>query len=78
MTWADDTMSSSKIATRGNAYEAYWNLPFEDGHFSTQLRYTYMDYKYKSNIEEFWAAPDLQAGDAKSAQDIRIYLRYQY
>jgi len=78
MTWAEDTMSSSKIATRGNAYEAYWNLPFEDGHFSTQLRYTYMDYNYKSNIEEFWAAPDLQVGDATSTQDVRFYLRYQY
>ena len=78
MTWAEDTMSSSKIATRGNAYEAYWNLPLEGGHFSTQLRYTYMDYNYKSNIEEFWASPDLQAGDAKSAQDVRFYLRYQY
>ncbi len=78
MTWAEDTMSSSKIATRGNAYEAYWNLPFEGGHFSTQLRYTYMDYRYKSNIEEFWASPELQDGDAKSVQDVRFYLRYTY
>jgi len=78
MTWAEDTMSSSKIATRGNAYEAYWNLPLEKGHFSTQIRYTYMDYDYKSNIEEFWAAPELQTTDAKSAQDVRVYVRYRY
>ena len=78
MTWAEDTMSSSKIATRGNAYEAYWNLPLEKGHFSTQIRYTYMDYDYKSNIEEFWAAPELQTTDAKSAQDVRVYVRYTY
>jgi len=78
MTWAEDTMTSSKIATRGNAYEAYWNLPFDDGHFITQLRYTYMDFKYKSNIEEFWASPDLQTGDAKSAQDIRLSVSYRF
>jgi len=78
MTWAEDTMSSSKIATRGSAYEAYWNLPLEKGHFSTQIRYTYMDYEYKSNIEEFWAAPELQDQDAKSAQDVRVYVRYTY
>jgi len=78
MTWAEDTMSSSKIATRGNAYEAYWNLPFEKGHFSAQIRYTYMDYAYKSNIEEFWASPELKSGDAESAQDVRVYVRYTY
>jgi len=78
MTWAEDTLSSSKIATRGNAYEAYWNLPFEKGHFTTQIRYTYMDYKYKSNIEEFWADPTLLDTDAESSQDIRVYFRYTY
>ena len=78
MTWAEDTMSSSKIATRGSAYEAYWNLPLEKGHFSTQIRYTYMDYQYKSNIEEYWAGPELQDQDAKSAQDVRVYVRYTY
>jgi len=78
MTWAEDTMSSSKIATRGSAYEAYWNLPLEKGHFSTQIRYTYMNYDYKSNIEEFWADPTLQASDAKNSQDLRVYFRYTY
>jgi len=78
MTWAEDTLSSSKIATRGSAYEAYWNLPFEKGHFTTQIRYTYMDYDYKSNIEEFWADPTLQAGDVKNTQDLRVYFRYTY
>jgi len=78
MTWAEDTLSGSKIATRGSAYEVYWNLPIVNKYFSTQVRYTYMDYKYKSNIEEFWAAPDLQNGDPTSAQDLRIYLRYTY
>ena len=78
MTWAEDTMSSSKIATRGSAYEAYWNLPFEKGHFTTQVRYTYMDYDYKSNIEQFWADPALLPGDAKNTQELRVYFRYTY
>jgi len=78
MTWAEDTVSGSKIATRGSAYEVYWNLPIVNHHFSTQIRYTYMDYNYKSNIEEFWADPKLQDGDVTSAQDLRIYLRYTY
>ncbi|WP_297431462.1 DUF3373 family protein [Sulfurimonas sp.] len=77
-TWAEDTMSGSKIATRGNAYEAYWNLPFENGHFSTQIRYTYMDYKYKSNIEQFWADPTLADNDVKSTQELRISCSYKY
>ena len=77
-TWAEDTVSGSKIATRGNAYEAYWNLPFENNHFSTQIRYTYMDYKYKSNIEEFWAKPTLLDTDVKSTQELRISFSYKY
>lgn len=78
MTWAEDTLSSSKIATRGSAYETYWNIPIKGKYLTAQLRYTYMDYKYKSNIEEFWAKPDLVTGDATSAQDIRLFLRYRY
>ena len=78
MTWAEDTLSGSKIATRGNAYEMYWNLPIINKYFSAQLRYTYMDYKYKSNIEQFWADPTLENGDATSAQELRLFLRYTY
>ncbi|WP_457744061.1 DUF3373 family protein [Sulfurimonas sp.] len=78
MTWAEDTLSESKIATRGSAYEVYWNLPILSKYLSAQLRYTYMDYKYKSNIDEFWAKPTLQDGDPTSAQDLRLSLRYRY
>ena len=78
MTWAEDTLSGSKVATRGSAYEMYWNIPIINKYFSAQLRYTYMDYKYKSNIEEFWADPDLQDGDPTSAQELRLFLRYTY
>jgi len=78
MTWAEDTVSGSKIATRGSAYEVYWNLPIAKKYFTAQIRYTYMDYDYKSNIEEFWADPELVDGDATSTQDLRIYLRYRY
>ncbi len=78
MTWAEDTLAGSKIATRGNAYEAYWNLPIDGRYFSAQIRYTYMDFDYKSNIAEFWADPELQDGDATSAQDVRVFVRYTY
>jgi len=78
MTWAEDTLSQSKIATRGSAYEVYWNQPIVGKNLSAQLRYTYMHCQYKSNIEEFWANPDLQDGDATDIQDVRFYLRYRY
>jgi len=78
MTWAEDTLAGSKIATRGNAYETYWNLPIVKDNLTAQIRYTYMDYDYKSNVEEFWADPTLQPGDPKSAQDLRIFVRYTY
>jgi hypothetical protein len=78
MTWAEDTNCGSKIATRGSAYEAYWNLPIVGQNLTAQLRYTYMDYKYKSNIDEFWAKPNLEGGDPASAQDLRLSLRYRY
>ena len=78
MTWAEDSVSGSKIATRGNAYEVYWNLPIVGKNLTAQLRYTYRDCQYKSNIEEFWAAPDLQDGDPSTIQDLRLSLRYRY
>lgn len=78
MTWAEDTLAGSKIATRGNAYEVYWNLPIAGEHLTTQLRYTYMDFNFKSNIAEFWADPALQDGDATSAQNLRVFVRYTY
>jgi len=43
---AEDTNIGSKIATRGDAYEAYFTEPLIDDILSLQIRYTYIDYKY--------------------------------
>jgi hypothetical protein len=76
MTWAEDTMIGSKIATRGSAYEGYWNIPIEGKNLSAQLRYTYIDYDYRANTTCYWDDPADKNLD--SAQDIRVYVRYQY
>jgi len=46
ITYAEDTLSGSKVAARGDAYEAYWTEPIVDDILSIQLRYTYVDYAY--------------------------------
>jgi len=76
MTWAEDTVIGSKIATRGSAYEGYWNIPIEGKNLSAQLRYTYIDYNYRANTTCYWDDPADKNLD--SAQDLRLYVRYQY
>ncbi|MBU0631980.1 DUF3373 domain-containing protein [bacterium] len=46
ITYAEDTNIGSKLATRGNAYEAYFTEPLIDNILSLQIRYTYIDYEY--------------------------------
>ena len=84
-------MIGSKMATRGNAYEAYWTQPIikKDGKsvFSMQIRYTYLDYDYTGSNGFFgnYGAP-VEIGSAaaiamnavESAQDLRVYFRYRY
>lgn len=90
-TYGEDTMIGSKMATRGNAYEAYWTQPIikKDGKsvFSMQIRYTYLDYDYTGSNGFFGdnGAP-LTMDEAvangldpiESAQDLRVYFRYRY
>jgi hypothetical protein len=76
MTWAEDTITGSKIATRGSAYEGYWNIPIEGKNLSAQLRYTYIDYDYRANTTCYWDDPADKNLD--TAQDIRVYIRYKY
>ncbi|MEA2100133.1 MAG: DUF3373 family protein, partial [Campylobacterota bacterium] len=45
-TYGEDTLAGSKMAVRGDAYEAYWTQPLVGKAFSMQVRYTYMDYDY--------------------------------
>ncbi len=44
-TYGEDTMIGSKIAARGNAFEAYFTYQLTDA-LSAQLRYTKIDYDY--------------------------------
>ena len=46
ITYGEDTNIGSKLAARGDAYEAYFTEPIIDDILSLQLRYTYIDYKY--------------------------------
>lgn len=76
MTWAEDSVIGSKIATRGNAYEGYWNLPIVGKNLSAQLRYTYLDFHDRANTTCYWDSPSYPNLD--NAQELRAFVRYQY
>ncbi len=89
-TYGEDTLIGSKIAARGNAYEAYWTEPVMEG-LSIQLRYTYIDYDYSGSNGFFGAqsgtpvkisdipnTTDLAGNIVDNAQDLRLYLRYRF
>jgi hypothetical protein len=90
ITYGEDTLAGSKLATRGSAYEAYFTEPLIGDIFSFQLRYTYIDYKWAGSNGFFGGAtgtPTLisdltpQTGSTvtvDTAQDIRAYLRYRF
>jgi hypothetical protein len=75
MTWAEDSVIGSKLATRGDAYEAYWNLPIVGKNLSAQVRYTYLNYDYRSSIS-FMDDPSFKNLD--HSQELRAFVRYQY
>ncbi|MDD5400483.1 MAG: DUF3373 family protein [Sulfurimonas sp.] len=86
-TYGEDTMIGSKMAVRGNAYEAYWSQPIIKDVFSMQVRYTYLDYKYTGSNGFFGdEGTPMSMSEAKAmgmdpvetAQDIRVYFRYRY
>ena len=90
ITYAEDTNIGSKLATRGDAYEAYFTEPLLDDILSLQIRYTYIDYKYSGSNGFFGdqtgtpltmdQAVSLGQGAnvVDNAQDIRFYIRYRY
>jgi hypothetical protein len=49
ITYGEDTNIGSKIAARGNAYEAYFTEYLVDDILSMQVRYTYIDYAYSGS-----------------------------
>ena len=91
-TYGEDTMIGSKMAVRGDAYEAYWTQPIIDDVFSMQIRYTYIDYDYTGSDGFFGdggapmsmkdvanaQAMGMNIDAVDKAQDIRIYFRYRY
>lgn len=90
ITYGEDTNIGSKIATRGNAYEAYLTEYLVDDILSVQLRYTYIDYEYSGSNGFFGnrtgtpmtmdEAITNGAGSqvVDTAQDVRFYVRYKY
>ncbi len=90
ITYGEDTNIGSKVATRGNAYEAYMTEYLVEDILSMQIRYTYIDYEYSGSNGFFGetTGASLSMADAvkfgqganvvESAQDIRFYLRYRY
>lgn len=88
ITYAEDTNIGSKVATRGDAYEAYFTEYLVDDILSMQVRYTYIDYKYSGSNGFFGSTTGRSAlitenmqGASQvvdTAQDIRFYLRYKY
>ena len=90
ITYGEDTNIGSKIAARGNAYEAYMTESIVEDALSVQLRYTYIDYDYSGSNGFFGNATGapMSMADALAygygsqivdkAQDIRFYVRYRY
>ena len=65
-TYAEDTMIGSKIAARGDAFEAYFTYQLTDA-LSAQLRYTKIDYDYTGSNGFFGN----YSGNAMKIDDIK-------
>jgi len=82
ITYSEDTLIGSIAATRGNAYEVYFNHQIIPN-LSCQFRATYIKYKYTGS-EAFFGdlgAPvdvDDNPNAVKNAKDIRFYIRYNF
>lgn len=90
ITYGEDTNIGSKLAARGDAYEAYLTEYLVEDILSLQLRYTYIDYKYSGSngffgnttgtpmtMEQAIGA-GMGGNIVDKAQDIRLYLRYRF
>jgi len=90
ITYGEDTLIGSKIATRGDTYEAYFTEPLVGDILSFQLRYTYLDYKYSGSNGFFGTTTgtpmtmeqanvyNMGGAVVDKAQDIRAYIRYKF
>ncbi len=84
-TYGEDTLAGSKLATRGDAYELWFNKELIGKKLTAQIRYTYMDYKFTGSNGFFGdagAPTDISAATTPYAidiaQDVRAYIRYRY
>jgi hypothetical protein len=86
-TYGEDTVIGSKLATRGDAIEVYYNLPLVDDAWVAQIRYTQIDYDYTGSNGFFGSASapysmaeaqGMGMNPVKEARDIRLLLRYKY
>ena len=86
-TYGEDTLVGSKLATRGDAYEAWITKELIGKTLTAQLRYTYINYKYTGSQAFFGEAGTPMKVDSDigkymnaldKAQDIRFYIRYRY
>ncbi|MBE0492647.1 MAG: DUF3373 family protein [Sulfurospirillum sp.] len=82
-TYGEDTLAGSKLATRGDAYEIYYNIPLVSKNLTAQIRYTYMDYDYAGS-DMFFGQTGNPAGlmnmmpYVESASNIHLSMRYRY
>jgi len=90
MTYGEDTMAGSKIATRGTAWEVYYHKSLTKA-LSASLSYTQIDYDYTGSNSFFGAegTPNdlslingtnaaLYGDPVKEATNIMGYIRYRY
>jgi hypothetical protein len=86
MTYGEDSMAGSKIATRGTAIEAYWLKPLTKS-LSLNLRYSKIDYDYTGSNAFFGAdgtpmtmeeATKMGQNPVSEAEDIRVSVRYRF
>jgi len=86
MTYGEDTMSGSKIAARGTAWEIYYTKPLTKA-LTFNARYTAIDYNYTGSQAFFGAdgrpmtmAQAMANGQdpVKESTDLRFSISYRY
>lgn len=82
-TYGEDTLAGSKLATRGDAYEIYYNFPVISKNLTGQIRYTYFDYDHAGS-DMFFGQTGNPTGlmgmvpYVEKAQNLHLSLRYRY
>ncbi len=91
VTYAEDTMTGSKIATRGTALEVYWLKPLTKA-LSMSVRYTQIKYDYTGSNTFFgedgtpmdwteiaqYQSMGVMIDPVKESSDLRIAMRYKF